>query len=70
MSSEQLISGLMEGVHSAPGSAMPRQLPSELTAFISCRFGNHGVDGMAQELQAALAHGGVDGRLIDMQAGT
>ena len=61
---------VMDGVHSALGSTMPRQLPPELTAFISLRFGSHGVDGMAQELQAALAQGGVDGRIIDMQAGT
>ena len=40
------------------------------TAFLSLRFGpRHGVEPMAKELQAALAEHGIDGKIIEMDAG-
>eukprot|EP01043_Picozoa_sp_COSAG02_P016681 COSAG02_NODE_739_length_17830_cov_14.978174_5_plen_100_part_00 len=44
--------------------------PPQQTAFFSLRFGpEHGVQPMAKVLQAALAEHGIDGKIIDMEAG-
>eukprot|EP01045_Picozoa_sp_COSAG04_P017588 COSAG04_NODE_1565_length_6321_cov_5.077306_9_plen_546_part_00 len=61
--------GKKADIHSA-GSAAGHRAPPAHSAFFSLRFGEeHGVQPMAEELQAALLPKGVEARIINMKAG-
>eukprot|EP01045_Picozoa_sp_COSAG04_P031889 COSAG04_NODE_6066_length_1419_cov_1.087121_2_plen_317_part_01 len=61
--------GKKTGIHSA-GAAGGAALRPENSVFVSLRFGeSHGVQPMAEELQAALKPKGVDAKIINMTAG-